>query len=111
MQFIGDVLHLVFPAQLDGFALCGGDLMAAESGIETVHEHLPTRDAPGDGVFDDALSEHLELRGGLMIARCFASDLVEFGVDEATELVGRPTCGVAGLAFLEARVLTDGVAL
>ena len=84
--------------------------MSAERGIKTINKHLATRDAPGDGVFDDALSEHLELRGGLFFVRCFASDLVEFGVDEATELVGRPTCGVAGLAFLEARVLTDGVA-
>jgi hypothetical protein len=41
------------------------------------------------GVFDDALSEHLELRGGLLFICCFASDLLEFGVDKATWLVGR----------------------
>ena len=28
LEFIGGLFHFVFPAQLDGFALCGGDLMA-----------------------------------------------------------------------------------
>ncbi len=75
------------------FCVCGGDLMAAESWIETVHEPLPAWEAPGNGVFDDALSERLELRGGLFFVRCFACDLVEFGVDEATQLVGGLACG------------------
>ena len=34
LQFIGGLFHFVFPAQLNGFALCGGDLMAVESGIK-----------------------------------------------------------------------------
>ena len=35
LEFIGGLFHFAFPAQLDGFALCGGDLMAAESGVGT----------------------------------------------------------------------------
>ncbi len=65
---------------------------------------------PGYGVIDDALSEHLELRGGLLFVRCFAFDLVEFSLDETTQLVGWPACGVRDLTFLEAGFLSDGVA-
>ena len=31
LEFIGGLFHFVFPAQLDGFAIGTGDLMAAES--------------------------------------------------------------------------------
>ena len=43
MQFIGDFFHRVFPAQLDGFALCGGDLISLDEETKRDLSTFPDR--------------------------------------------------------------------
>ncbi len=71
---------------------------------------MPYTSQPAEPPFHDPLSEHLELRDGLLLSRGLALDLVQLGVDVPSQLVGWAACGVARLAGLEAGCLADGVA-
>ena len=51
--------------------------MPANSPVASQGNSSPANSEPTH-VDHDALSEHLALRGGLFVARCFASDLVEW---------------------------------